>query len=81
MLVCHKSSWNGSVPALQADHHGIQIRGAMVPQYIFNRYRLGRVACVRKPDVFIGRAFVTWILTESTRMTAPTYKQCLNGHA
>ena len=53
-------SLNGSVPALRADSHGIQIHGAPAPQYFFNRYRHGRVTCATKTNVFIGRAFVTW---------------------
>ena len=53
-------SLNGSVPALQADSHGIQMHGAPAPPYIFNRCRHGRVARASKTNVFIGRAFVTW---------------------
>ena len=53
-------SLNGSVPVLQADSHGIQIHGAPVPPYIFNRCTPGCVAGATKTNVFIGRAFVTW---------------------
>ena len=50
-------SLNGSVPALQANSHGIQIHGAPVPPYIFSRCTPGCVAGATKTNVFIGRAF------------------------
>ena len=53
-------SLNGSVPALQANSHGIQIHGAPAPPYIFNQCRPGRVARATKTNVFISQAFVNW---------------------
>ena len=50
----------GSVPALQADSHGIQIHGAPAPPYIFNCCRHGRGTHATKTNVFNGQAFVTW---------------------
>ena len=67
-------SLNGSVPALQADSHGIQIHGTPAPPYIFNHCRPGCVARATKTNVFIGKLFLLGPLTESTRMTTPTYR-------
>ena len=66
-------SLNGSVPALQANSHSIQIHGLPVPPYIFNQCRPGRSARATKTNVFIGKFLLFGPLTESTRMTAPTY--------
>ena len=53
-------SLNGSVPALQADSHGIQINSAPVPPYIFNRCKPGCVAHATKNKCFHRPSF--WYL-------------------
>ena len=71
-------SLNGSVPALQADSHGIQIHGAPAPPCIFNRCRPGRVARATKTNVFIGQAFVTWTFDRKYQDDrAHLYQKCM----
>ena len=68
-------SLNGSVPALQADSHGVQIHDAPAPPYIFNRCRHGCVAHALKRTFSSAEILLLGPLTESTWMTVPKSKR------